>query len=91
MSCATCARVSALAAERLEERHASTPGGRVLTGVELGADLGYRRGWNAKGAEIQRALEERRTLAGLRELRSAPVIETRELFSAEWVEGEWET
>lgn len=45
-------------------------------------ELGYRRGWND------------RTLACLRELRQALVVETHRtpvLFESECVEGEWET
>lgn len=58
------------------DEHATS--GSPTDAYAVARELGYRKGWND------------RTLACLRELRSALVIETRPLFEAMHVEGEWE-
>lgn len=60
----------------------SAPSGSPQDAYAVARELGYRKGWND------------RTLACLRELRSALVVETVRapvLFDAEHVPGEWET
>lgn len=71
--------VSQLEREQYNEHEVS---GSPTDAYAVARELGYRRGFNDA---------QRRTLACLRELRSALCVETVPLFEAMHVPGEWET
>lgn len=78
----TAQLISQLEREQYDEHAVS---GSPTDAYAVARELGYRRGFNDA---------QRRTLACLRELRSALVVETVRtpvLLEAEHVEGEWET
>lgn len=60
--------IALLRREMLDEA-ASTPGGRVLAGIERDQDVGYRKGHNDRARSLIAWLSQGDVEAGLRELR----------------------